>query len=211
MINDPYRVLGVSPDASDEEIKAAYRSLAKKYHPDLNPGDENAARKMNEINAAYEQIKNPKQSSSFGGSAYDTAWGTYGNGYQSRDSEERNEVKAARNYIRCREFEQALTALSGVPQSERDGEWYYVHAIANYNLGNRVAAMDSARRACTMAPGDMRYRQLLQQIESGAAAYGDMGTGFGFSEFHLGDSKLCWPLCLANVFCLCCRGGWFCC
>ena len=59
MINNPYEVLGVSPGCSDEELKSAYRKLAKQYHPDLNPGDENAARRMNEINAAYEQIKNP--------------------------------------------------------------------------------------------------------------------------------------------------------
>ena len=56
MITDPYKVLGVSPDASDEEIKQAYRNLAKKYHPDRNPGDQEAARKMQEINAAYDQI-----------------------------------------------------------------------------------------------------------------------------------------------------------
>ena len=61
MIHDPYKVLGVSPDASDEEIKQAYRRLAKKYHPDLNPGDEAAAKKMQEVNAAYEQIKNPER------------------------------------------------------------------------------------------------------------------------------------------------------
>ena len=59
MIEDPYKVLGVSPDASDEEIKRAYRRLAKKYHPDLNPGDKVAAQKMQEVNAAYEQIKDP--------------------------------------------------------------------------------------------------------------------------------------------------------
>ena len=58
MVSDPYKVLGVSRDASDEEIKKAYRELTKKYHPDLNPGDEYAAQMMNDVNAAYDQIKN---------------------------------------------------------------------------------------------------------------------------------------------------------
>ena len=58
-MNDPYGVLGVSPSASDEEVKRAYRRLAKQYHPDMNPGDAEAARKMQEINAAYDQIQNP--------------------------------------------------------------------------------------------------------------------------------------------------------
>lgn len=60
MIQDPYAVLGVSPNATEDEIKNAYRRLAKKYHPDLNPGDAAAAARMNEINEAYEQIKNPQ-------------------------------------------------------------------------------------------------------------------------------------------------------
>ena len=58
-MTDPYSVLGLSPGASQEEVKRAYRQLAKKYHPDLNPGDAEAARKMQQINAAYEQIRNP--------------------------------------------------------------------------------------------------------------------------------------------------------
>ena len=60
MGTDPYQVLGVSPNASEDEIRQAYRRLAKKYHPDLNPGDQTAAKKMNEINAAYDAIKNPQ-------------------------------------------------------------------------------------------------------------------------------------------------------
>ena len=60
MIDDPYSVLGLTPDASDEEVKRAYRALAKKYHPDMNPGDQHAAEMMNRINAAYDQIKNPQ-------------------------------------------------------------------------------------------------------------------------------------------------------
>ena len=61
MIDDPYKVLGLERGASDEEVKQAYRRLAKKYHQDLNPGDQEAAKKMQQINEAYDQIKNPEK------------------------------------------------------------------------------------------------------------------------------------------------------
>ena len=221
MVSDPYKVLGLSPNATDEEVKAAYRKLAKKYHPDLNPGNQRAAERMNEINAAYEQIKNPQSQDSYGGAysgnAYSGAYGgayggAYSGAYQSYENAERNELKAARNFIRCREFSQAVNALSGVPVSERDGEWYYLHAIANYNMGNRVAAMDSARRACAAAPGNERYRQLLQQIQQGAQTYDAAGEGFGFRSVNLGNNNLCMSLCVANIVCnLCCGGRFLCC
>ena len=82
MIEDPYKVLGVSPDASDEEIKRAYRRLSKQYHPDLNPGDKEAAKRMQEVNAAYEQIKNPDAYKRTAGGGYGTqGYGGYGQYY----------------------------------------------------------------------------------------------------------------------------------
>ena len=221
MVSDPYKVLGLSPGASDEEVKAAYRKLAKKYHPDLNPGNQRAADRMNEINAAYEQIKNPQQqdgpySYNSGGYSYSSrtydGWGDSYSANQGYESAERNEMKAARNFIRARQFAQAVNALSGVPVHERDGEWYYLHAIANYNLGNRVAALDSARRACAAEPGSERYRQLLMQIQQGAQTYDDVGEGFGFRRVNLGNNNLCMSLCMANIVLnLCCGGRFLCC
>lgn len=93
-MNNPYRVLGVSRDASEEEIKKAYRKLAKQYHPDLNPGNEEAAKKMNEINAAYEQIKNPGQTNSaygYGGQ------GGYGGSSDSREQGGHGTVRHTEN------------------------------------------------------------------------------------------------------------------
>lgn len=80
-MNDPYEVLGVSRNASEDEIKSAYRKLAKKYHPDLHPGDKECERKMNEINAAYEAIKNPQAQQSYGGYGGAGYGGGYGNSY----------------------------------------------------------------------------------------------------------------------------------
>ncbi len=212
MVNDPYSVLGVSPNASDEEVKAAYRALAKKYHPDLHPGDENAARRMNEINAAYDQIKNPQaQQQPNGGDPWGWSGGSYGGAYQTRTETERNELRAARNYIRSRHFREAVTALSGVPYAERDGEWYYLSAIASFNLGNRVEALEAARRACSISPGNTQYRMLLEQIERGGQAYERSGAGYGYQTVDLGGFNSCGRFCLPSLLCFVCSGGRFCC
>ena len=86
MARDPYEVLGVSRGASDEEIKSAYRKLAKKYHPDLNPGDESAAKKMNEVNEAYDRIRNPQNYRAQPNSTYSGSY-TYTT-YQTNDAED---------------------------------------------------------------------------------------------------------------------------
>lgn len=233
MYQDPYKVLGVSPDASDEEIKKAYRDLTKKYHPDLNPNDPEAAKKMNEINAAYDQIKNgtAQQTAAQGYGAYGNygGYGGQGSGYANQSygwsswggpwgdwsdfagarQTERSEYTAAKNYIRNGMYKEAVNALSGVPVSERDGKWYYLHAGANMYMGNKIAALESAKRAVEIEPGNEEYRRLLEQLQSGGDFYDNYTTQYSTG---LSTDKLCLTMCALNA-CLgpSCGYHFFCC
>ena len=75
---NPYSVLGVSPGASQEEISKAYKRLAKKYHPDLHPGDKEAAEKMSQINEAYNMLRSGKTGTDSG---YQNTYRSYRNTY----------------------------------------------------------------------------------------------------------------------------------
>lgn len=212
MIDDPYKILGISPDASDEEIKRAYRRLAKQYHPDLNPGDPVAAKKMQQVNEAYEQIKNPEKArpnpgsqggyGSYGGQYYDPFGGAWRAYQQSQETSGDQYQRAAEQYLRFGRYREALNALNNC--QEKNARWYYLSALANDGLGNQVTALEHIRRAVSMEPDNAQYLQTLKEIENGGAAYRRQAGNFG--GFTMGATP-CGSLCLCYLFQLfCCRG-----
>ena len=216
MIDDPYKVLGLEPGASDEDVKRAYRRLAKKYHPDLNPGDQEAARKMQEVNAAYEQIKNPEkftQQQSGYGQGYGGYYDPFGGYYRQQQSYGSSQTgdqyqQAAYQYIRFGRYREALNTLENA--TERNARWYYLSALANDGLGNQVTALEHIRRAVSMDPDNAEYLSALDRIEHGGAAYRRQAGNF--RGFTMGMDP-CSQLCLCYLVNICCCGGngIFCC
>ena len=233
-MSDPWQVLGVSRTATDEEIKAAYRKLAHKYHPDLNPGDEAAAKRMQEINAAYDQIKNmddyrASQESGayrassgsgsgpgyaeyrdpFGGGWNPFNWGAGSAWQQWSGGDQGNEnLQAAESCINAGQFDQAIRILNAVPAQARNPEWYYLSAVANYSVGNRITAVQHAQAAVRMAPDNYKYTNFYNRIRQNGENYRHTVSFGNFGAFG-GLGKLFAGICLANVlcrFCLCFGG-----
>lgn len=226
MIDDPYKVLGVSPNATDEEVKNAYRRMAKKYHPDLHPGDAEAARKMNEVNAAYDQIKNPNKQpgySSYGGyRSYGNSGGSAGQyrndgpfggfgdftWFWQQASGGDIEYQNARYYIMNGRYTEALAILQQVETTQRRAKWYYFSSLANYGVGNKLLAMEHIRQASQMEPNNIEYQQTAQRMQNGSHTYRQEGGGV--HTVTAGPGKLCLGLCFAQLFCRFCPFCWWC-
>ena len=216
---DPYQILGVDRNATDEEIKRAYRRLAKQYHPDANPGDEYAAKKMQEINDAYDRIKNPEknQGAASGGQGYNPYGQSYGydpfRGYYQRQSYGQkyadSHLQAAWNYILYRRYREALNVLSQA-EGARGAAWYYLSALANQGLGNQVTALEHMRKAVSMEPDNQEYLNALNRMEHGGDAY--RRTAGNFNGFDLRMNP-CATLCLCMLCNRMCpgMGYWFLC
>ena len=153
MRKNPYEVLGVSPSASDDEIKKAYRELSRKYHPDANinnPLADLAAEKFKEVQEAYDTIMRERTSGSGYSYGYGSGYGnSYGNGYTGGQIDPR--LQAAANYINSRRYREALNTLDQV--NERSGMWYYLSSCANAGCGNNILARDHAAQAVTESVG----------------------------------------------------------
>lgn len=204
-MNDPYQILGVPESATDEEIKRAYRDLARKYHPDNyhdNPLADLAQEKMKDINAAYEEITRRR---SGGGRS---SAGGYSGGYQQYGTASSSSVlQQVRIAIQTGNISRAEALLANY--SDHNAEWNFLRGAVCYRRG----WMDEAKRyyqtACQMDPSNAEYRQALNYMENGTrGAYHPGGEQFG-TEICAGGN-LCLPLCCAYT-CLSGGGWYFCC
>lgn len=206
-MNDPYQVLGISASATDEEIKKAYRDLARKYHPDNyhdNPLADLAQERMKEINAAYEQITKER-----GGGGRSGGYGYgYGGGQQYRSSSGSSTssvLQQARMAVNSGNLSRAEALLANY--SDHNAEWNFLKGVICYRRG----WMDEAKRyyetACQMDPGNLEYRQALSFMAGGPrSAYRPGGGPFGTEAC---PSNLCLELCC--IYTLCNGGGYFFC
>ena len=206
-MTDPYSVLGVKPDASDEEIKRAYRELARKYHPDNyqnNPLADLAEEKMKEVNEAYETITKMRSGggsggygsgNGYGGSAYQSG---YQSGYQQRQSSSSSPLyQRVRMSIQNGDINTAEQLLRNAPA--QDAEWHFLMGCVAYRRGWLDEAMQNYQMAVQMDPGNMEYRQAYAMMSQGGQAYRPAGYGAG------GGMDAC--DCCTSLMCLNCLCG----
>lgn len=204
-MNDPYAVLGVSPNASDDEVKKAYRDLARKYHPDNyhdNPLADLAQEKMKQINEAYDQIQKMRSGGAGAQGAYQRQ--SQSGGYRSSQwadsgytTPEYTRVRQAINLGNIQLAEDLLNQISS-----RDAEWYFLSGAVAYRKGWLDAARQNYQTACNMAPNNMEYRQALNYMQNGSNPY--RTTNYG-NAMDCGDC--CTSLVCADCLCSCLGGN----
>ena len=195
-MKEPYEVLGVSRNATDEEIKAAYKELAKKYHPDNyanSPLADLAEEKMKEINEAYDTVISKRKRKSS-----DNNRGYYTSG----------EFADIRNLINQGRLEEAQELLDGIATDKRSAEWYFLNGAVLYRRGWYDDAYTSYATACRMDPSNMEYRDALNRMAR--QRNGSFNTTGGYSTaYNSGGCSAC-DVCqgLICADCCCeCMGG----
>lgn len=194
-MNDPYQVLGISESATDEEVKRAYRELARKYHPDNyhdNPLADLAQEKMKEINAAYEEINRRRggggRSASYAGQSYGASGGSSPVLQQVRSAIQAGDIARA----------EALLNNAG----DHNAEWNFLKGAVCYRRGWMDEALRYYEAACRMEPGNPEYRRALELMRNGSP-YRPGGEPFG----TLCAGNPCLTLCCAYTLC---NGGYCC-
>lgn len=195
-MTDPYKVLGVSREATDDEIKKAYRELARKYHPD-NYTDTNLAElaeeKMKEINEAYDQIQSERSGKGGGSSTYS------GTNYGSGTTSDSRYVEI-RNLINQRRYSEAELRLDAMSVADRNAEWNFLKGCVLAQRGHFYDAQRFIETACYMDPNNAEYHNVRAQMSNRAG-----GFGGAYNTRNAGDNDLC-SIC-ATLWCLdsCCE------
>ena len=211
MTKNPYEVLGISPSASNDEVKKAYRELSRKYHPDSyvnNPLADLAEEKFKEVQEAYDQIMKQRENGgsgaqySYGGAYNQSGYGNSYSGSATGGSEADLHFQAVRNYINARRFREALNVLAGI--SNRNAMWYYYSSIANMGIGNNLVAVDHAKQAAAMEPNNMEYVNFANQMQFRGQRY--QNTGYGYGRQSYGTGNLCCDLWCLDTMCECMGG-----
>lgn len=194
-MTDPYSVLGVSPNASEEEIKTAYKKLAKKYHPDQyidDPLSDSASEKMREINEAYDKIISSRRAGT--GSSYT------GQTYKAVSSE----YDDVRQLIEADRLDDAEQLLDGVRSDARNAEWNYLKGFILYKRGWLEEATSYFERACSYDPENAEYKEAYEKLLRQRT-----GVFGGYNESKLSGCavcNICSSLVCADICCECCGG-----
>ena len=169
-MRDHYQVLGVPSTATDEEVKKAYRDLARKYHPDNyhdNPLADLAQERMKEINEAYEAVQSQRKAARAGG--YSGGYGGYQAGYQSGYQSGGSRYQRIRMAISQGNLNLAEELLNAM--TDHDAEWSFLKGAICYRRG----WLDEARRyyqnAVNMDPDNQEYQRALDIAEGRSTAY----------------------------------------
>lgn len=194
-MKDPYITLGVSSNATDAEIKKAYYSLARKYHPDNYTDPEKSKRaseRMKEINEAYDEIKRIRSGSGSG------TYGTHGTDDVGKI------FLRVREYISTGRFTEANAVLDSVSADNRNAEWNFLKACVLARYNRYYDAQRHLELACRMDPENPEYREALERLKE-AGAYGSQGGGYQSAECSVCD--ICVRLMCINAMCNCCGGN----
>ncbi len=218
-MTDPYSVLGVSPTASDDEVKTAYRNLAKKYHPDNYSGApdvaELAAEKMSHINEAYDTIvnqrKNGASSGSYNSSSSSSNYNYGYNGGGTYSGSQHTDFADVRNLLSAGRVTDAEMVLDGVPAGRRNAEWYFLKGTVLYRRGWIDQAYAYFETAVKSSPNNAEYQAAYNQISqqrsgrSGGYQYHPRSNNSSCGD-GCGPCSTCVGLICADSCCECCGG-----
>ncbi len=209
-MTDPYSILGLGRDASDDEIKNAYRNLARKYHPDNykddNPLKDLAKEKMQQINAAYDEIQRMRASGSYSSTDRDSSRDSYTGGAKTSGI-----YVEIRNKINERKIGEAESMLASVNEFDRTADWHFLMAVCLRYRNRNIDAMRELEIACTMDPSNMEYQKAKESFNSASGGYGSTYYGDGDRSYRRRSTADDACDCCTNLICmdcLCeCMGG----